>query len=545
MTMNRELWQLLTQTIKRVQKPFYFHMIMNMIINAMLIPLLDQWSVTTIINKDIAFGVKIFITVTITECISRIYKIRYTEPERTKINAIAHELVDRYVLEKLEKISNDCQKKLLEGDYQNKKNALKWSMINLIKQLNENIIQFIPMVVYIIWIGIKSPFTIITYTIGISLTITYTKAEFIGWEGYDKNWKEMSCYRNNQYSDLVHGRGKYNHDKLSKFAYKNEILTGTDQMYDTTYVENINMAFDMITIINCLIMLFRYDSGLTNNNIDATFMVIYIQYIRTLKGNLQLICTLIKQWHSTKKEYNNYEKLFIHTVPDTDTVNQIDIKNNISIMQDSRLVRNDKLLLKVSQTITLEKGKIVYVAGVSGSGKTTLFDVMAGVIKHCKTSFKIKVDGVDMEYGFEHLKRTRIYLATNIQINPNQTNVEKIVSSNRKTTNLASVNEALQMSECTFVTDITRENITYSKGQINRLKVARYLYDILIEKPSMVILDEIADGVDPETTIKIAENIYTFFRKNNILCLVATHLPYLQTMNYDLQINIDNGKLYI
>ena len=80
---------------------------------------------------------------------------------------------------------------------------------------------------------------------------------------------------------------------------------------------------------------------------------------------------------------------------------------------------------------------------------------------------------------------------------------------------------------------------------MNRLKVARYLYDILVDQPSIVLMDEIADGVDPKTTIQIAKNIYTYFRQNNILCLVTTHLPYLQEMKYEMEIKIDHGYVSV
>ena len=69
------------------------------------------------------------------------------------------------------------------------------------------------------------------------------------------------------------------------------------------------------------------------------------------------------------------------------------------------------------------------------------------------------------------------------------------------------------------------------------------MYDILSDKPSIILMDEIANGVDPETTIKIVDSLFRYFRINNILCLVTTHLPYLQEMEYDSQINIAMGGI--
>ena len=532
-------WPLFINTLNRVQKSFYFHLFINLLINSVTIPLLDQWSVSSLIAEQYAMGTHIFMLIILIECVSSLHRTYAIEPHKVEFNAIAHQLVERYVLGKIETISHDCQKKLLDGDYQTRKNAVKWNLINLMTIVINNIIQFVPMVGYMIWVGLKSPMTIVTYSLGIYLFMKYNKPESVEWSSYDKNWKVYNCFRNNEYSDLIHNRGMHCHDKMSECMFEHEIMRGKDHLLDVKYTENINIVFNIITIINCGFIL--------SNNIDTTYIIIYIQYIRLLKNNLQMISTIIKQWNTTEKENSNYEKLFLDTVPDTDISNQVPIIDNITIIKGSQFIRDGKNALSITNTITLKRGIIVYVKGASGAGKTTLFDIIAGIIKHCKTNFKILVDTNVMTHGFEHIKIFRTYLATSIQINSSKTSVHDIVTSNRTDANLILVWEALKMAECTFVISDTiyKDDGTFSKGQTNRLKVARYLYDILLDKPSLVILDEIADGVDPETTTMIATNIYDYFRRNNILCLVATHLPYLQTMNYDMQINITDGVVSI
>lgn len=116
--------------------------------------------------------------------------------------------------------------------------------------------------------------------------------------------------------------------------------------------------------------------------------------------------------------------------------------------------------------------------------------------------------------------------------------------SNRTNHNCESVWYAIKLSNCDdFINEgnIYNNDITLSKGELNRIKVARYMYDVLVDNPSIVFLDEIADGVDSNKTINIANNIYDYFRRNNILCFVTTHLPYLQTLKYDMEINIKDG----
>ncbi len=188
---------------------------------------------------------------------------------------------------------------------------------------------------------------------------------------------------------------------------------------------------------------------------------------------------------------------------------------------------------------------VAVISQKGGAGKTTLFDIMAGIIQHGHTQFNVYINNVLAEHGFEHLKESRTYLATDIRINLLKTSFCDLITSNSAEHDETLVWQSIRMSECDFVTaeNLHKNDTNVSKGQSNRLKVARYMYDILVNNPTMVLLDEIADGVDPDTTTNIAENMFAYFRHNNILCLVTTHLPYLQGMKYDMQINVEKGNV--
>lgn len=170
---------------------------------------------------------------------------------------------------------------------------------------------------------------------------------------------------------------------------------------------------------------------------------------------------------------------------------------------------------------------------------------MAGIIKHHLTSMKIKIDDNIMPDGFENIKTQRIYVASDIRIQSHQVSPLSIITSNRSNIENNMVKRALEMAQCDFITEsnLSDINVKLSKGQINRLKVARYMYDILTEKSSVVFLDEIADGVDPSSTIKIANSIFEYFRSEGIICFMTTHLPYLQEMMYDQHIRISGGLI--
>lgn len=511
----------------------YLNIIINLVICAFIVPILTQWSTTLIIENQQTFGVQLIIVITMIDCITSLHSVYYLEPHKNEFNAISHRDVEHFTLQKLETISHCDQRNLLEGDYQTKKNSAKWNLRNFMSQSINNVIQLVPTICYTLWIGYNSPFYVLSIIVCIYLYMKYVTPESVDWSEYDSIWHVFNRFKNNQYSDLIHNRGAICHTKMAECMYKFEAMNCKDKLYDIKYTEMINIMFNILTMINCYFVL------MDNNN--SAFIVVYIQYVNMLKNNLHTITGLFKQYKSTEKEFNNYEKIFENSKPASDLVEQIPFMKSITIANNSYFARESKIAIRVTNEIMLRKGQIVYVSGISGAGKTTLFDIMSAVTKHNDTNFQVHIDDNIVPNGFEHLKTNRIYVATDIRINTNEVSIYDIVTSNCDNSDAILVQFALTMAECNdFVTNekLYSDKTKISKGECSRLKVARYCYDILTHKPAMILLDEIADGVDPETTVKIAENIYDYFRKNNILCLVTTHLPYLQVMKYDQEIKI-------
>ena len=499
-------------------------------------PLLDQNSVKYVMTSNYALGIIAFAMISVADCLTSLHRVYYLEPKRVHVNTIAHSLVERYTLDRLEQVSHVCQKKLLDGDYNNKKNAVKWELINFIRQTVENLIQLIPIAGYMVWISYWSPFTVITYVCGICLYLRYMKSESVKWEDYDNTFDSYNIHRHNQYSDLIHGKGEHCHNKMSEYMSEFEQIKGKDTIYNAKYIEGLNCVFGVITIINCYVVL--------SASTDPVSILLYIQYIRLLKNSLQTMANMFKQYKAVEKEYLNFVKIFDDTLP-AGEVDQVAFNNDISIDKNSYFIRNGKMALSFQDNIVLKRGNVVYIEGKSGAGKTTFFDIISGVIRHNQTGMIVRVDGKSLENGFEQLKVVRTYLATDIRINSHKTSIYQIVISGRSDANTRYIFTALEMAMCTFATadNLHNTDSKFSKGELNRLKVARYLYDILADNPAFVLLDEIADGVDPDNTIKIAENIYKYFRENNILCLVTTHLPYLQSMSYDMHVKAVDGRI--
>lgn len=487
-------------------------------------------------------GIYVVMLVTLVEAAARLHKLFFVDEYKIILNANAHTLIEKLILEKIENISHLSQRKILKDEFNMKKQAAKWSLVGLITQIVDIALQSISLIGYTCWMVYYSPFTVCVYVTGVICFIKYVPSNIIEWENFNEIWKKYNSYKNNQQSDLLHMRGEFCHDNMAKCLYDLEILKGRERTLDARYSEYLNMTITLITIVNYGVVL------LGAPTLSISFVIVYLQYMRLINSNLQQISGIVYQYTSAEKELGIFMQLFKDTVPDPIVVDQISIRDNILIKSSSKYNRENKLAIDILTDIKLCRGQVVYVAGLSGAGKTTFFDIISSAIKHHETDFTIYIDGKLSQHGFEAVRLKRIYLATDIRICIDRTTIFDVIVSNRTQNDARLVNLALQMACCTnFIDDekLYKSNVDLSKGETNRIKVARYIYDILVSNPEIVLLDEIADGVDPESTVKIAEALYSYFRTNSILALVTTHLPYLQELKYDLQINIDKGSVYV
>lgn len=377
------------------------------------------------------------------------------------------------------------------------------------------------------------------YIVSAYFYLKYTKYETVEKTEYYENWDKNNSYKRNQYSDLLHGRSEICHEGMAKCAEKHEELRGQDHVLNSLYTGKLNVILNIVIILNCFFVSLK--------NSDPKFIIIYIQYVKQLKINTQIITNMYKSYTTAAKNYKLYQGIFKDTLPMTQNVTRIKFDSSIIIKKASNFMRNEKMALVINDTLTIMKGMIIYLSGESGVGKSTFFDIITGTIKHSETNFNVLIDGKRLKHGFEHLKIGRVYVESDINVDIKNDSYYNLIVSNQETFNIENVWAATRMAECDFITEenLNVKTSKISRGQKTRLKVARYMAEICSMNPpsDLVVLDEIADGVDPSTTIKIANNIFNYFRKRNITCILATHIACLQEMKYDMQINIIKGGI--
>jgi ABC-type multidrug transport system ATPase subunit len=522
---------------------FYLHTFISFLLTSISIPLLDQYSIKLITDVNTIYnGIKFVILMYLIEILIRCHNIIVLEPLKIKINAYIKGNVELIANGLLEKYTNSSQRKLFKDDFYGKKSQFVCSVKNLFIQIIDFGTKMISIIGYSCWIMYNSPYALMAYIISYLLYLKFVNIEVIPGTKYKYVWTKYNKIRHNHLSELVHMRGKQCHKNMAEITQEIEELQSGERSDDTKYTGALDIMFLTVTIINIYIMM-------QTRELNSGFIIIFLQYLRITNMNLRNMIYILKQYKLAKKDFDDFIAIFKDAVINEDVgIIQLMDFRSIIIKKNSKYFRENKLALHIATDVILERGAIVCVTGGSGAGKTTFFDIVAAMVNHNETKFEVWIDGIKSIYGFSALKANRIYVASDFTTQIHNNTIFELVTSNRNYTDMKLVNKALDMAECLdFVKgDILHKQMTsLSKGQDNRLKVAKYIYDILLLKPEMILLDEIADGVEPEITVKIAEKIYNHSRQNKILTLITTHFSYLKDMNYDRRIMIDKGILKV
>ncbi|QAU35562.1 peptidase domain-containing ABC transporter [Janthinobacterium sp. 17J80-10] len=161
-------------------------------------------------------------------------------------------------------------------------------------------------------------------------------------------------------------------------------------------------------------------------------------------------------------------------------------------------------------TFTIPAGKVVGVVGRSGSGKTTLTRILQGL--YPVQEGVVRYDGVDIrEIDLAHLRHNigvvlqdnflfKGTIRENIGITKQRATFDEIVNAAR----LAGADEFIERLPQGYDTVLEENGANLSGGQKQRLAIAR----ALLPQPKILILDEAASALDPESEAIFLENLH-------------------------------------
>jgi ATP-binding cassette subfamily B protein len=193
-------------------------------------------------------------------------------------------------------------------------------------------------------------------------------------------------------------------------------------------------------------------------------------------------------------------------------------------------------------TFTIKAGSVVGIVGRSGSGKTTLTKILQGL--YPIQDGVVRFDGIDArEIDLAHLRRQmgvvlqenflfRGSVRDNISIAMPSATFEEIVQAAQ----LAGADEFIERLPQGYDTILEESAANLSGGQKQRMSIARSL----LLRPRILILDEAASALDPESEAIFMRNLHNISKGRTVI-MVSHRLSTL--VNADAILVMHQGKL--
>ncbi|CAH0346530.1 urea ABC transporter ATP-binding subunit UrtE [Bacillus sp. CECT 9360] len=202
--------------------------------------------------------------------------------------------------------------------------------------------------------------------------------------------------------------------------------------------------------------------------------------------------------------------------------------------QDSRVLYN--------MSLQVEKGRLVGILGRNGVGKTTLLKAIVGLLKVQEGSIMINDDEITAKEPEKRVKKGIGYIPQGREIFPTLTVEENLLLGleARKSKTKTVPAEVLELFPV-LPDMLHRKGGDLSGGQQQQLAFAR----ALVGEPSILLLDEPTEGIQPSIVSRIQEVILTLARENNIGIMMVDHNIDFLLDNADYIYVIDRGTVML
>ncbi|MGC4379079.1 ABC transporter ATP-binding protein [Fictibacillus sp. Mic-4] len=184
----------------------------------------------------------------------------------------------------------------------------------------------------------------------------------------------------------------------------------------------------------------------------------------------------------------------------------------------------------------VKKGEIFGLLGPNGAGKTTTIRMIVGLISI--TSGEIKINGLNIQEHYEKAMEHVGAIVENPQMYNYLTGYKNLMQYARMAPNITKerINEVVALVK---LEDAIHEKVkTYSLGMRQRLGVAQ----ALLHQPSLLILDEPTNGLDPQGIYDLRTYLRRLTNKG-VSVVVSSHLLSEMQLMCDRVAIIQRGKL--
>ena len=190
-------------------------------------------------------------------------------------------------------------------------------------------------------------------------------------------------------------------------------------------------------------------------------------------------------------------------------------------------------------SISLEQGQILGFIGPNGAGKTTTIKILVGLARPSGGS--ASVEGIDCFHESKKIKKLVGYMPDTFGSYDNM-RVREYLDFFAAAFGLPwsmrakRISEVLELTNATYMQDLFVESLSH--GMKQRVGIAR----TLLHNPSVLILDEPANGLDPQARIEMREILLALAAAGKTLIVTSHILPELSRICDQVAI-ITQGKL--
>ncbi|CAN5220153.1 ABC transporter ATP-binding protein [soil metagenome] len=175
-------------------------------------------------------------------------------------------------------------------------------------------------------------------------------------------------------------------------------------------------------------------------------------------------------------------------------------------------------------SMTVDKGQILGFIGPNGAGKTTTIKILVGLAK--PTSGSASIAGSDCEKDARKIKRLVGYMPDTFGSYDNMRVREYLdffgaAFGIARKPRIQRIEEVLETTGATYMRDKYVESLSH--GMKQRVAVAR----TLLHDPPVLILDEPANGLDPQARIEMRELLLRLAEMGKTLLVTSHILPEL------------------
>ncbi len=296
-------------------------------------------------------------------------------------------------------------------------------------------------------------------------------------------------------------------NKYFKFN-KNRLINKIIGRYPRLFIETI--------LIVAIVFGLNYFIILDINIVITTVAIFIVGFYRILP----YADTIFTAWTNFKISENLLKfllknKLISENFIDKSNKNEKIIKEFKSIDIKKGFYKAGEKFLFSNLDLKIKKGEKLFISGPSGSGKTTLINIICGITKLYKGTYKINsynfIDIKNFNGLFTICSQNPIILNRSIKENIILNKkfdkkyfdyVVKVVDLNKIFTKGRNINSK-----------ISPDTLNFSGGEKQRISIARALYHI---KP-ILIMDEATNGLDEKSENKIIKEIIHKYKKNTVI----------------------------